>query len=132
MKGHHVVRHAVEPQHTAGQVQVDAQTGGVGDRYVLLLVVVHRRAAGVRQLQSPGLGVVAEARSGVQSFPAQRAVSHAHGGAPASPVHLPVAALRLQRRLAHHLGPTVKSLRGVWVWLRHPLQGGFGIALRED
>lgn len=132
MKGHHAVRHAVEPQRSGDHVQVDAQTGGVGDRDVLFLVVVHRRAAGVWQLQGPGLGIVTDARSGIRSLPAQRAISHAHGGAPASPVHLPVAALGLQRGLAHHLGPTVKPLWAVGVWLRRPLQGGFGVTLRED
>lgn len=56
----HALCHAVERQRSHGQVQVDAHTRRVGDWYVLLLVVMHGRAADVRQLQGPGLGVVTE------------------------------------------------------------------------
>lgn len=79
VKVYHAVCHAVEGQRPCGQVQVDAQAGGVGDRYVPLVIVVHGRAARVRQLQGPGLGVVTEPRPGVRAFPGQRAVGYAHG-----------------------------------------------------
>lgn len=56
----HVIGHAVECQRPRRQVQEDAHARGVGDGYVPLLVVVHGYAAGVRQLQGPGLGIVPE------------------------------------------------------------------------
>lgn len=79
VKVYHAVGHAVEGQRPCGQVQVDAQAGGVCDRYVPLLIVMHCRAACVRQLQGPGLGVVTKPRPGVRAFPGQRAVGYAHG-----------------------------------------------------
>lgn len=128
----HALCHAVERQRPRRQVQVDAQPRGVGHWYVPLLVVVHGSAAGVRQLQGPGLGVVTKPRPGVQALPAQGPVGYAHGGAPAPPLHLPVAALAVQRGLADHLGPAVEALGGVGVGLRCSLQGGLSVAFREN
>lgn len=61
VKVRHAVCHAVEGQRPRRQVQVDAQAWGVGDRDVPLLVVVHGRAACVRQLQGPGPSVISKA-----------------------------------------------------------------------
>lgn len=95
-------------------------------------VVVHGSAAGVGQLQGPGLGVVTEPRPGVRALPVQGPVGYAHRGAPAPPLHLPVAALAVQRGLADHLGPPVEALGGVGVGLRRSLQGGFSVAFGES
>ncbi|KAG7239366.1 hypothetical protein INR49_029355 [Caranx melampygus] len=43
-----------------------------------------------------------------------------------------VTALGVQRALAHHLGPSIKTLGSIRVGLRCSLQGGFGVTVRQS
>lgn len=127
----HTVCHTVEGQCPRWQVQVDAQAWGVGDWYIPLLVVMHGRAACVWQLQGPGLSIISKTWSGIWALPAHCPISYTYRWASASPFHLPVTVLAIHRSLAHHLGPTIKTLWSVRVGLCCTLQGGFCITFRD-
>lgn len=131
VKVSHTVCHTVEGQRSRWRVQVDAQAWGVGDWYIPLLVVVHGRTACVWQLQGPGPSIISKTWSGVWALPAHCPISYTYRWASASPLHLPVTALAIHWSLAHHLGPTIKTLWSVRIGLCCTLQCGFSIAFRD-
>lgn len=131
VKMRHAVCHAVEGQRPWRQIQVDAQAWRVGDWYILLLIGMHGCTTRVWQLQGPGPSVIAETWPGVWALPAQSPIGYTYRRASASPLYLPVTTLDGHRPLAHHLGPTIKTLWSVRTGLCCPLQSGFSIAFRD-
>lgn len=105
----------VEGQCPSPEVQVHAYPAAAGGADAHALLVVLKRAARVRAVQTPGFGVVAKLAVAPSSTPAHGFVADADGNPSiTSPLDLPVAAPS-HPSSAQHLGPVAEAMRVVRV-----------------
>lgn len=127
------LRDSVVGQHACLPIQIHGQSTRTPqwDTNNSALKVVISTVAFTRTVQAPGIFIVPYQTVVVLSFVLHVLVGQSNANPFPFPLHLPVTSA-LQDILAHDLGPVVKPVRVIWIWLFLTALANALVIVRED